>query len=104
MPTGDLLGLASPIAFGSRDFLGEVGSRRLSYWWVTAWLSKPGNGVSHPTHMERFEIPGMTMLGRRGIASSPPGDDPPGGGGRRDQPLRVHSNGTESPMRVEILR
>jgi hypothetical protein len=72
MPTGDLLGLASPIAFGSRDFLGEVGSRRLSYWWVTAWLSKPGNGVSHPTHRERFEIPGMTMLGRRGIASSLP--------------------------------
>jgi aconitate hydratase len=27
------------------------------------WFSKPGNGVSHPTHMQRFGIPGRTMLG-----------------------------------------
>lgn len=28
-----------------------------------AWFSKPGNGVSHPVHMERFGIPGKTLLG-----------------------------------------
>lgn len=27
------------------------------------WYSRPGNGVSHPVHMERFGIPGKTMLG-----------------------------------------
>lgn len=27
------------------------------------WYSKPGNGVSHPTHMQRFGVPGTTMLG-----------------------------------------
>ncbi|MDP8970408.1 MAG: aconitase family protein, partial [Actinomycetota bacterium] len=27
------------------------------------WFSKPGNGVSHPVHMERFGIPGKTMIG-----------------------------------------
>jgi aconitate hydratase len=27
------------------------------------WYSPPGNGVSHPVHMERFGIPGKTMLG-----------------------------------------
>ncbi|WP_214368714.1 aconitate hydratase [Pseudonocardia sp. H11422] len=27
------------------------------------WFSKPGNGVSHPTHMHRFGIPGATMVG-----------------------------------------
>ncbi|MCB1948090.1 MAG: aconitate hydratase [Burkholderiales bacterium] len=27
------------------------------------WYSRPGNGVSHPTHMERFGIPGKTLLG-----------------------------------------
>src|SRR6058998_3109528 len=27
------------------------------------WYSKPGNGVSHPTHMQRFGRPGATMLG-----------------------------------------
>ncbi|WP_099021679.1 aconitate hydratase [Mycolicibacterium palauense] len=27
------------------------------------WFSKPGNGVSHPTHMQRFGIPGTTMVG-----------------------------------------
>ncbi|HKI78039.1 MAG TPA: aconitate hydratase [Ignavibacteriaceae bacterium] len=27
------------------------------------WFSRPGNGVSHPLHMERFGIPGKTMLG-----------------------------------------
>ncbi len=27
------------------------------------WFSKPGNGVSHPLHMERFGIPGKTLLG-----------------------------------------
>jgi len=27
------------------------------------WYSRPGNGVSHPVHMERFGIPGLTLLG-----------------------------------------
>ncbi len=27
------------------------------------WFSRPGNGVSHPLHMERFGCPGATMLG-----------------------------------------
>lgn len=27
------------------------------------WFSKPGNGVSHPTHMQRFGVPGATLLG-----------------------------------------
>jgi aconitate hydratase len=27
------------------------------------WYSKPGNGVSHPTHMQRFGVPGRTMVG-----------------------------------------
>jgi aconitate hydratase len=27
------------------------------------WYSKPGNGVSHPVHMERFGVPGKTMAG-----------------------------------------
>ncbi len=27
------------------------------------WYSKPGNGVSHPTHMQRFGKPGKTMVG-----------------------------------------
>jgi aconitate hydratase len=27
------------------------------------WYSRPGNGVSHPTHMERFGVPGKTLLG-----------------------------------------
>ncbi|MBO0727645.1 MAG: aconitate hydratase [Acidimicrobiaceae bacterium] len=27
------------------------------------WYSKPGNGVSHPVHMERFGVPGQTMVG-----------------------------------------
>ena len=27
------------------------------------WFSKPGNGVSHPTHMQRFGRPGRTMVG-----------------------------------------
>lgn len=27
------------------------------------WYSPPGNGVSHPAHMERFGIPGKTLLG-----------------------------------------
>jgi len=27
------------------------------------WFSRPGNGVSHPLHQERFGIPGKTMLG-----------------------------------------
>lgn len=27
------------------------------------WFSKPGNGVSHPTHMQRFGKPGITMVG-----------------------------------------
>jgi aconitate hydratase len=27
------------------------------------WYSRPGNGVSHPTHMQRFGIPGTTLAG-----------------------------------------
>ncbi len=27
------------------------------------WYSRPGNGVSHPRHMEQFGIPGKTLLG-----------------------------------------
>lgn len=27
------------------------------------WYSRPGNGVSHPVHMERFGIPGQTLVG-----------------------------------------
>ena len=27
------------------------------------WYSRPGNGVSHPVHMERFGKPGHTLLG-----------------------------------------
>ncbi|MET3921609.1 aconitate hydratase [Arthrobacter sp. UYEF20] len=27
------------------------------------WFSKAGNGVSHPTHMQRFGVPGKTMVG-----------------------------------------
>ncbi|BCJ37391.1 aconitate hydratase [Actinocatenispora thailandica] len=27
------------------------------------WYSRPGNGVSHPTHMQRFGVPGQTLAG-----------------------------------------
>ena len=27
------------------------------------WYSKPGNGVSHPVHMQRFGIPGKVLAG-----------------------------------------
>ena len=27
------------------------------------WYSKPGNGVSHPVHMQRFGVPGQVMIG-----------------------------------------
>jgi aconitate hydratase len=27
------------------------------------WYSKPGNGVSHPTHMQRFGVPGKALAG-----------------------------------------
>ena len=27
------------------------------------WFSRPGNGVSHPVHMENFGKPGKTLLG-----------------------------------------
>ncbi|GAB2819200.1 aconitate hydratase [Streptomyces daliensis] len=27
------------------------------------WYSQPGNGVSHPTHMQRFGVPGKTLAG-----------------------------------------
>jgi len=27
------------------------------------WYSKAGNGVSHPTHLQRFGIPGKTLVG-----------------------------------------
>lgn len=28
-----------------------------------AWYSRPGNGISHAVHMERFGIPGKTLIG-----------------------------------------
>jgi aconitate hydratase len=34
------------------------------------WFSKAGNGVSHPTHMQRFGIPGKAMVGS--TATPPP--------------------------------
>jgi aconitate hydratase len=30
---------------------------------VGVWYSRAGNGVSHPVHMERFGVPGKTLLG-----------------------------------------
>ncbi len=27
------------------------------------WFSKPGNGISHPVHMQHFGVPGKTLLG-----------------------------------------
>ncbi|NGY65104.1 aconitate hydratase [Lentzea sp. NEAU-D13] len=27
------------------------------------WFSKPGNGVAHPVHMQRFGVPGASLLG-----------------------------------------
>src|ERR671925_1957372 len=27
------------------------------------WFSKPGNGVSHPVHMQRFGVPGASLAG-----------------------------------------
>jgi aconitate hydratase len=27
------------------------------------WYSQPGNGVSHPVHMQRFGVPGKTLIG-----------------------------------------
>src|SRR5258707_80677 len=27
------------------------------------WYSKPGNGVSHPVHMQRFGVPGRMLAG-----------------------------------------
>lgn len=27
------------------------------------WYSRPGNGISHPVHMQRFGIPGKTLIG-----------------------------------------
>ncbi len=27
------------------------------------WYSRPGNGISHPVHMERFGVPGKVLLG-----------------------------------------
>ena len=27
------------------------------------WFSRPGNGICHPVHLERFSVPGQTLLG-----------------------------------------
>ncbi|OZB03224.1 MAG: aconitate hydratase, partial [Marinobacter sp. 34-60-7] len=27
------------------------------------WYSGPGNGISHPVHMERFGVPGQSVIG-----------------------------------------
>ena len=42
---------------GDHDFLRSACQR------FGLWFSKAGNGVSHPTHMQRFGIPGKTMVG-----------------------------------------
>lgn len=34
------------------------------------WYSRPGNGVSHPVHMDNFGIPGKTLLGSDSHTSS----------------------------------
>ncbi len=34
------------------------------------WFSRPGNGVSHPVHMERFGVPGKSLLGSDSHTSS----------------------------------
>jgi len=34
------------------------------------WYSRPGNGVSHPVHMQRFGKPGRTLLGSDSHPSS----------------------------------
>ncbi len=36
----------------------QSAARKFGYW-----FSRPGNGVSHPVHMERFGKPGKTMVG-----------------------------------------
>jgi aconitate hydratase len=36
----------------------QSASKKYGYWY-----SRPGNGISHPVHMERFGIPGKTLLG-----------------------------------------
>ncbi len=36
----------------------QSAAKRFGYWY-----SRPGNGVSHPVHMERFGKPGKTMVG-----------------------------------------
>lgn len=36
----------------------QSAARKFGYWY-----SRPGNGVSHPVHMERFGTPGKTMVG-----------------------------------------
>lgn len=36
----------------------KSGAQRFGFW-----FSRPGNGVSHPVHMERFGKPGKTMVG-----------------------------------------
>src|SRR5699024_10194957 len=30
---------------------------------IGVWFSRAGNGVSHPTHQQRFGVPGKTMVG-----------------------------------------
>ena len=50
------------------------------------WYSRAGGGVSHPVHMERFGIPGKTLLGSDShtcAAGSGRGDSRAGGGYRK---------------------
>jgi homoaconitase/3-isopropylmalate dehydratase large subunit len=44
------------------------------------WYSRPGNGVSHQVHMERFGIPGMSLVGSD-LCAAPAEQDP-----RQDRP------------------
>lgn len=36
---------------------------RSAYRKFGVWYSRPGNGVSHPVHMQRFGVPGKTLVG-----------------------------------------
>src|SRR2546428_11923387 len=54
-----------------------------------AMFSRPGNGISHWTHMERFDVPGQTMLGcdSHTVQAGATGMLALGGGGVEGAPL-----------------
>ncbi len=55
-----------------------------------AWFSRPGNGISHQVHLERFGKPGDILLGSDSHTPTAGGLEPPGHGGgwhgRRHRP------------------